>query len=241
MGLYTELIREKDARNQKCQDAADRLLLEDAPLTMDALSGVQAALEFILSAFGLECPRVQDCGSARELIESVLDGAGLMSEEVDLSDRSFLRRTDWILAWTQDGRAVVLKPSLLGYTCIDAEFRHGKRLNRHVQLKKHGYIIHRCVSDDKGSARGIARLILQLVSARDLLAVLACTALISLLGMALPALNSWALNSLLPMGGRAYGALVYGAAIFITVGVFRAVLSALMTNLLSSMRIRIAD
>lgn len=241
MGLYADLIQKKEIQNRKCEEAADRLLMEDGTPVLDEISGVQAALDMILDGFGVEHKKILGCSTAQELIESTLDSAGLMSEIVDLSDRSFLRSANWILAWTQDNRPVVLRPGLLGYACVDVESKKARRLNRHQRLKNEGFIIHHSVSNGKGSALGIAQLILRLITGQDILAVLACTALISLLGMVLPALNAWALNTLLPQGSQAYGALVYGMVLFITVGIFRAALGAAKTNILSDMRIRIAD
>ncbi|MDO4732393.1 MAG: ATP-binding cassette domain-containing protein [Bacillota bacterium] len=241
MGLYSELIREKEKQSKKCETIADQLLLQDRPLHMDEMAGVQAALEIILDAFSVECKVAMGCSNIHELIDSTLDGAGLMCEDVDLSDHSFRKRTDWILAWLENGQPVVLRPGLLGYCCVDVQTKKRTVLKRNAPLKKDAYIIHRPVSVGKGSVRGIAQLIIRLITARDIFAVLMCTGLISLLGLVLPELNSWALNILLPKGGQAYGALIYGSAIFVTVGTFRTVLRALKSNLLSSMRIRIAD
>lgn len=241
MGLYTELIREKENQNRKCEMAADRLLVQDEPVVMDEMDGVQAALKMILNDFGVECKDVSGCSTVMELIESTLDKAGLMCESTDLSDNSFRQRADRILAWTEQGQAVVLKPSVTGYCCVDVQTERKTHLRKDTPLKKEAYIIHRPVQGGKGSVLGISRLILRLITPRDIIAALGCAGLISLLGMALPELNAWALNILLPQGNAAFSALVYGTVIFITVGVFRTVLSALKTNLLAAMRIRIAD
>ena len=243
MSLYRDLIREKDLRDKAIQQAADRLLIDGvySEDIADDLSPVQAALQYIISAFGVSAGQVLGCANADELIEATLDSAGIMSEAADLSDRKgFLHSGNWFLARTSDGKTLVLKPSVFGYTCIDPALKQTFRLNRNVRLCPQGYLIHRPVPQSSSSVQGILGLIFRLITPRDLLALALCTGIIALLGLAIPAINAWTLNTLLPRGADAYAALLWGCVLFLTVGILRAAIGALKTNLLSGMRLRIS-
>ena len=131
MSLYRDLIREKDLRDKAIQQAADRLLIDGvySEDIADDLSPVQAALQYIISAFGMSAGQVLGCANADELIEATLDSAGIMSEAADLSDRKgFLHSGNWFLARTSDGKTLVLKPSVFGYTCVDPALKQSFRV-----------------------------------------------------------------------------------------------------------------
>ena len=77
MSLYRDLIREKDLRDKAIQQAADRLLIDGvySEDIADDLSPVQAALQYIISAFGVSAGQVLGCANADELIvQKHIDG-----------------------------------------------------------------------------------------------------------------------------------------------------------------------
>lgn len=242
MGIYENLIRFKEQQNLLQEEAADQLLMygENSPALVDELNSMKSALEMLLSGFQMEMNSILGCESVEELIESTLDSMGVMCEAIDVSHRDFSKSSDIILAQNETGRAVVLIPSLFGYMCINADNKHRYLLTKKVRLRSRAYIVHRPVPISSNSTKGILLLILQLITPRDILAILVSTLLASLLGTILPYLNGWALNTLLPMGSSAYAALVYGLVLYITVGIFRACFEALKSKFLSGMRLRIS-
>ena len=241
MGLYAEQIRERQIRDQKLEDAADRLLMDglSSDAVVDELDSAMAALDLILTEFGLAGRRVLGCSNLEELIESTLDQAGIMSEKTDLTDGSYRGSGSWILAWAEDGRCLVLKPALAGYRCIDVASGKSFPLRKSFRLKTEGYVIHRPLIPDRNSARGISRLILKLILPQDIAMIGLCTVIFSALGLAIPEINAWVLRELLPRGSAAYGALIYGMVLFATVGILRTAITTLKTRLLSGMRLRI--
>lgn len=242
MGLFDDLIREKELYDQRLEHAADKLLCEDvySEEMTDELGSVEAALQYVLTSFGISAKKVLGCQSVDEIVESTLDSAGIMMETENLKTFHFRKRTDWLIAQTEEGKAVVLKPALWGYLYVDPETKRSHKLTTKFKLREKAYMIHRPVAESNHSVWGIMRLIMQLISARDYVSVMICAGIIALLGMAIPAINEWVLQTLLGQGSEAYPFLIYGAVLFITIGVLQSVINAVKSNCLSSMRIRIS-
>ena len=117
MGIYSEVIRKRDENNRLLEDYADRSLWKngDALRPEDAVSDAQSVVLYILDKFGLAANRQHGMVDVETMIETLLDPLDIMYDYMDVVPDFRERKTKYMLAFREDGKAVALFPSLFGY------------------------------------------------------------------------------------------------------------------------------
>ena len=107
MGIYSEVIREKEKQNRILEEYADEALLKDVHIRKieSEADDVQSALLFILDKFKVSVQR--QCGkfNTEELLETILDPLGMMYRSEESVLDAARDRTEYILAFREDGKA----------------------------------------------------------------------------------------------------------------------------------------
>ena len=80
MGIYSELIREKEENNIKLEQYADEALMKDRKMRRleSDIDDVQSALIYLLDRFGITVSRQYGHHSVESLLESILDPMDMM-------------------------------------------------------------------------------------------------------------------------------------------------------------------
>ena len=113
MGLYTESIRKKEENNIKDERYADEALIRNRSprRSEEDIEDVQSALLYMLERFGLRVTRIPRQPSVESLLETMLDPLGMMYEEKSTVAEACQKRSEYVLAFRHDGKAVVLPES----------------------------------------------------------------------------------------------------------------------------------
>ena len=116
MGLYTENIVKREENNKMLEQYADDALLNDHSMLRveEDIEDVQSALLYMLERFGLRVTRIPRQPSVESLLETMLDPLGMMYEEKSTVAEACQKRSEYVLAFRHDGKAVVLMPTITG-------------------------------------------------------------------------------------------------------------------------------
>lgn len=241
MGIYTESIIEKERQNLYAEQAADAALEKNVRpvVSVTQLRDAQNALGYILESFGLEKGSALQARSVPEMLDCILDPLCIMYEQTDLSQDGWKKSGNYILAFTDAGNAIVLKPKSFGYGYyLPSEEREGP-LTGMLKLQEKAYTIIRPLLPRKSPVYACLELILRLLNMRDLLILCANTGLIALLGLCIPAINRWVLNDLIPLGQSAYNSLIAAFVLYLSAGILSGVLQVMKRTSLGLIKMRI--
>lgn len=241
MGLYSEAIKERDRIDRELVKNADvRMLNRDRDIGKADGDDAKAALNYILGKFDLAADGVYGYKDTAEMLDLMLDPLGVIYEEVDLKETGWKRRSDYMLAFLEDGRAVVLIPAVYGYSYMCPVTGKKGYISDKVRLKDTAYAIQRPIELGNATLFSMATYVLRLLTARDVTAIAAATLLVSALGLVTPKMNAYVLNDVVTMGTDGYGLLTRGLTLFLLVGVIRSGISAVKTLSLARTRVRIS-
>jgi ABC-type bacteriocin/lantibiotic exporter with double-glycine peptidase domain len=243
MGIYTEVIRERDRIDRELVLNADIKMKNRHRnvLNKDDPAGSQLALNTILDKFGVTADKVFGYTDTIEMLDLMLDPLGILYSEIDLEDKAWKKRTDYILAFLEDGNAVALMPDIVGYKYICPVTGKKGHVTNKVILQNKAYVIQRPIMLKNVSLLSLAIYVIRLISARDVILIGAATLLVSILGLVTPKMNQFVLDDIVPMGTDGLGLLMHSLTIFLLAGVIRSGVSAAKTICLSNMRVRISS
>ena len=180
-------------------------------------------------------------GSVQEMLDLSLDPLGVIYDIVDLSDHEWMKRTEYMLAFMEDGRPVVLSPSIKGYSYRCPAGGERGIVTADTKLQRTAYAIERSLDGRIRSLTTLAYYTLHLVSVRDIISIGGATLLISLLGLITPKMNQYVLRDIVPMGTDGYSLLMRALIIFVTAGFIKACIQATKNLFIGRMRIRISS
>ena len=117
MGLYSKAIRKKEEDNQKYEQYADESLLNDKAMLKleEGVDDAQTTVLYILGKFGIQMDRLYGLRNVDEMLEMMLDPLGMMYDYAESVETFSGARTEYILAFREDGKAVALTPTMIGY------------------------------------------------------------------------------------------------------------------------------
>ena len=132
MGFYTDVIRERDRIDRELEKDAE-LCLKDSRGNSgptEAFGGACPALKLILSRYGLAAKEVHGCRNITEMLDLTLDPLGLIYDRISLSEGAWKKRSDHMLAFLEDGKAValILLSSATGMSARQREKRESSRI-----------------------------------------------------------------------------------------------------------------
>ncbi|MBR2705655.1 MAG: ATP-binding cassette domain-containing protein [Mogibacterium sp.] len=243
MGIYTEALKNRERNDLELERNAElRMMnrLDRDPKFNDA-DGAFFALNHILGKFGLSANEVHGYSGTQEMLDLALDPLAIIYDIVDLSDTEWTKRTEYILGFMEDGRAVVLSPAVRGYTyrCL-TDGSHGW-VRKDTPLQQFAYAIQRPLDRRVRNLVTLAIYTLHLVSARDIIAIGGATLAISLLGLITPKMNQYVLREIVPMGTDGYTLLFRAFGLFLSAGMVKGAIQAVKSVSLGKMRIRISS
>ena len=242
MGIYTESIIEKERQNLYLEQQADTALKKNirTTVTLNEIQDAQNAIGHIQEIFG--CPKEAAHGAEtiQEVLDCMLDPHCIMYEETDLSDGKWKKTRNYLLAFTKDGKAVVLKPGAYGYIYYMPSKELEGRFTKKLQLDANAYTIYRPLKQRKNATLSIIDLVFHLISLKDWLFFGGAAALASYLGLMIPDINQWVLNVLRPQGEAAYPFLVMAFCMYLTVGILSGCINILKRVGLTRLKLRIS-
>ena len=243
MGLYTEVIKERDRIDRELVSNADARMMNSRRVTGSAEDpdGAQLAVDFILNKFELDAGDVYGYKDTTEMLDLILDPLGVIYEEVDLRESDWEKRTDYMLAFAEDGKALVLMPAVFGYRFLCPLTGEKGRVTRNSGIQDKAYAIQRPIELSRVSLLTLAVYVLRLISPRDVIAIGCATLLVTCLGLVTPKMNEYVLEDVVPMGTDGYGLLMRGLFLFLLIGVIRSGISAAKSVALAHMRVRISS
>lgn len=241
MGFYTDVIRERDRIDRELEKDAE-LCLKDSRGNSgptEAFGGACPALKLILSRYGLAAKEVHGCRNITEMLDLTLDPLGLIYDRISLSEGAWKKRSDHMLAFLEDGKAVALMPSVFGYRYVCPSTGEKRIVTDKTSLQDTAYVIQRPIEIDHVNLVSFSLYVLHLVSPRDLVWIGTATLLVSALGLVTPKLNQYVLQEVVPMGTGGYGLLLQALVLFLMAGFIRSGISAAKSLSLTRLQVRI--
>ena len=168
------LSEEREKERIRLEKAGDMLLLEDVQTSdnKNVLDTIANAVQYVLNEFGIEAQLPPVLLTKRQIIDTMLDQSGVMSEEINVNEGGFKKNEYWVLGFMEDSEeAVVLRPGMFGYRCIDKDMR-SFFLTKKVRLKDEGFIIYRPLDLQKKPVRSMLSFILKQLSVRDFASII---------------------------------------------------------------------
>ena len=244
MGIYSDAIREKEANNKLLEQLADQSLRENrnAFRLEGEVDDAQTAVLFILEKFGLSVDRQHGQMDVNTMIDTLLDPLGMMYNYVDSALDFTGRRTEYALAFREDGKAVALFPSTWGYRYFCPCDSSGGFATKDFceKLKKGCYIFHKPLAEGQSTFSTLALHVLRSLMSVDLLCLLAATILSTALGFAIPVISKWVYKTYIPDPAQAGAWFALALLLYLSVVISRALLGMLKSFCLSGVKVRVS-
>lgn len=240
MGSYTKSILEREKYAKKLEKEAEIALCntKDKTVTKDPLETVYEALKYVLKIFKIKAKPNQNNNNVSEMLECTLEPLGVMYEEISLKDSSWKKRSEYMMGFLQDGTAVILIPTTIGYCYLLPDSGKKRLVTKRTVLQEKAYIFYRPLNMKKFSFKSFLLYMFKLISPRDYIPIIVASGLISVLGLVTPALNYWVLDTLIYQD-NANLELIFGAVMFITAGFISCVIKTVRTIILGTTQLRI--
>lgn len=240
MGLYTKSIlkRENYEKELECEAEESLFNAKEKSVPKSKMESLYDAVKYILNIFKIKFQPLKNCKDSSELFESTFEPLGIMYDAVSLSEQEWKKRHEYMIGFLEDGRAVVLTPTLLGYCYISPDTEKKKLVTKHTKLQDKAYVFYRPLKIGKNPTISFLTYMFKLISARDYIPIIIATGIVSALGLITPALNYWVLDTLI-YEDNPYTELIYGAVMFITVGFVSCIVKTVKTMILGTTQLRI--
>ncbi len=244
MGLYTKSIRKKEENNFKLEQYADESLVNDKAMIKleEGLEDVQTTVLYILEKFGIKADRQYGLRTVDELLEILLDPLGMMYDYEESVETFSGARTEYILAFREDGKAVALIPTIMGYRFYcphDASVGYAtKKYCR--QLQKGCYVFQRPLEKTETLRGSFHRNVLRSLTIYDILRLVAASGMAAGLGLIIPLVSKWVYKTFIPGNGENVSGFLTALLIFVLVNVIRGLLAMVKSFFLAGTKIRVS-
>ena len=241
MSDFENSIRKRDEVDRTRERVADLNMINNIEASgTDSVSTAQNVVSYILGRYGIKMDKVYGCDSVDEMLDLTLDPIGMMYDEVDTKDPGWKKRTDLILGFLENGKAVALIPGLFGYVWLDPEVGKRYPVNDEVHLDSKAYAIYRPLPNEKMNFYHIVVYMLYMLSPKDYVMVAAASLSVTLLGLVVPKMNEVVLKQIVPYGEEGIPKLIQCAILFIFAGILKSAISGIKGVYLGRTRERIA-
>lgn len=244
MGIYSKTIRKKEDNNSKLERYADESLLNDKTMLTveEGIEDVQTTVLYILGKFGVKAERLYGQRDVDVMLEMLLDPLGMMYDYEEQVEDFSGKRSEYILAFREDGKAVALTPSLLGYTYYcphDASvgFATKKFCSK---LRRGCYVFQRPLEEKERILATFNLNVLKSLTGDDILRLIIATGIATGLGYIIPVASRWVYKTYIPGGSRAPGMFLTVLAVFLLANIIRGLMSLLKTVMLSETKVRVS-
>lgn len=243
MGTFTKSILERERYTRQQEKLAEKVLNNTNKTDFDYKNNLETvcnAIKYILEIFNIKISSLKIYQDILDLFESNLEPLGVMYEKISLRQSSWKKRSEYMIGFLENGRAVVLIPSLFGYYYFSPGLGQKKLVTKNTKLQESAYVLYRPLKAGKFSVSSFLLYMFKLLSPRDYVPIVLASGVISLLGLVTPAMNYWVLDNLI-YENDFYFKLIFGAMIFITAGFISCIIKTVRTIILGLIRVRLAS
>ena len=241
MGMYTEQLEHRAAADLAVERSADEALARNTMVSAAADDGAQGALRQLLEWMRVKSDIVLGCSTVEDLLECSLSPQGIMYETCDMHDDSWRTRSEFVLAQLESGEYIACKPSVLGYLYSCPSKGEVGRLKKSLSLKRDGWTIYRPVPEGANTILGYLRMVLQLMTPRDVIPIVVASFLVYLLGLIGPLVNRRVLNEIVPKGiPDGVSLLLMALFAYMVAGLSKTAINTIKTLILSNLRLRVS-
>lgn len=241
MGMYTEQLEHRAASDLAVERSADDALVRNLTVNVSTGDGAQDALRLLLEWMKVKSDIVLGCSSVEDLLECSLSPQGIMYATCDLHDDSWRARSEFMLAQLESGEFIACKPSAIGYYYACPGTGEQGRMGKGLKLRQYGWTIYRPVPEGANTVLGYLRMVLRLLSPRDIVPIFVASSLVYGLGLIGPMIHRRVLNQIVPMGLVDGGSLLFMALwAYLAAGLAKMAVGTVKSLMLSNMRLRVS-
>ena len=244
MAIYDELIKEREKNNIRLEQSADHSLLTDESVIRieNDIDDVQSALLYILEKFGISADRLYGFNSISNLFDTMLDPLGIMFEYSENLSEHTKTRSEYIVAFRPDGKAVALTPQANGYRFYcPSDAKKGWANKRFLSsLQDHCYVITRPFIVKGSISWSFSWNVMKCLTSGDILSLLLATVLATALGYVLPLISRWVYDTYIGSTTSLGGLFLTFAVIYVSVILARSVLTFIKAVTLTSVKLRVS-
>lgn len=241
--IYGDLIRKREENNIRIESDADQSLLKDQKVLQieNTIDDAQTAILFILESFGVTTDRLFGFHSIPALLDTILDPMGMMYDYAEDTAAVCAEKSDFILAFRADGKAVAIRPTKGGYRyfCPSDNSKGFASKNFCSTLKEGCYILRRPLTERKTVFGTFLHNVLSSLRIQDIVRLLIATGLVTALGLAIPAVSRYIYKTYIPADHSRSGFLI-ALIIYLSVIVIRSLISMIKSILLNTTKVRIS-
>ena len=244
MGIYTDIILKKEENNIKLEQYADESLKNDTTMQRieTDVEDAQTTILYLLDKFGITASRHFGCYSVSDLLESLLDPMGMMYDYSDSVVEVAAKKTEYILAFREDGKAVALFPSILGYRWFcPFDSQGGMATKKFCQsLKNHCYIFNRPLEEKRSIILTFIINVLKYLTVYDIIRLIVASMAVSGLGLIIPRINKWIYNVYLQDSDGHVSGFQMALVVYILVSLARVTITSIKSLMLSDIKIKVS-
>lgn len=203
------------------------------------MNDICKVLQYILQKFKVNIDMSKGCETCEEAFAAYLEPNGILVNVVDSAMIGEYRQ-DYLLAFTEVGKAVAVVPSVLGGYCMDLSEGKKKIPLKKVRLKGKAYLINRPFPIGDGSFKDFFLLVFRLLRFSDYLILAGIPLVITLLGRMFPIITDYMINVITVKNvSLPYAIFFTQLALYVAVGVLRSILRMFNGIFMVSVRNRI--
>lgn len=244
MGIYSELIRKKEENNTVMEQYAKEALLQDTTLARmeNEIDDMQSAVLYFLDRFHIPAHRQFGFRSVEAVLESMLDAQGIMYRHEKSVVHQAKDRTEYILAFRQDGKVVAINPTLIGYRWYcPHDSRRGRATKKFIRsLKPECYVLNQPMAVYDSIILTFIVNTLKYMTIYDFISLIVSTAIVSMLGLLLPRISNYVYNTFLNDPNAQTKTLLSVAAIFMIINLVRGAVSLIKQRSLYYLKKRVS-
>ena len=229
MGLYTESIKKRIKKDAEVVRKADAMLLNEfvpGGDNQDNLSNLRDIIDHVLAAYGRTSAYNDAVNDPDELMEYILEPAGILYEKINMTDPSWKDNTDFIIAFMEDGSPILITQDLFGHR-YECPSRHQKgHLTKKIRLCDAGYAVYRPLRDTDFNFSTYLRHILKIVPVKFWVVICMLSGMAAVLNLVAPYISRKVLKEYVPLGRQATSYILLAILIFAVAGILRSILNA---------------
>ena len=244
MTLSDDIIRKRESNNQRLEQNADRSLINDQNLIRieNDIDDAQSAVLYIIERFGLTADRMYGFRSISVMLDTLLSPLGIMFEYRENLVQNTKSRSEYILAFQKNGKAVALTPGASGYRYYCPSDSSGGVVNPFWMhnLQEGCYIFSRPLVIKKTVTGTFVWNVLHSLTVGDFFSLLAATGFTTLLGLLIASVSRWVYKSYIGGAGSTFHALLTAGFIYLSAIVARSIIALIKSLLLSAIKLRVS-
>ena len=229
MGLYTETIKRRVARDEAAVQKADAALFGELSPNQDACGradGLRQILRYILNTYGLVPGSEYDTDDPDEMLEYTLEPFGILYEKIDMTDPGWKDSTDFIIGFPEDSSPILITNALIGHSFLRPGQNKKSLLTRKVRLGAYGYAIYRPLDNRSVGFSSFLKYTLKIVPHKFWTVICILSAMAAVMNLTAPSVSRTVLKEYVPTGRTALPLIVSAIFVYTAAGLIRCFLNA---------------